>query len=129
MKLQPDQAAPQAIQAAGPGWITIDGVEINRSILIGAKGENDSWPCQTTDEIQPAHFEQICQYQPELVLFGSGLSQRFINPRLYQCLIERGIGVETMDTLAACRTYNVLAGEGRHVMAALILGNPGEQSE
>jgi uncharacterized protein len=59
------------------------------------------------------------------VIFGSGPRQQFVQPGLYRCLIDARIGVETMDTAAACRTYNVLASEGRSVVAALIvLGGP-----
>ncbi len=60
-------------------------------------------------------------HAPELVIFGSGERIRFVAPALLRPLIERGIGVETMDTGAACRTYNVLASEGRTVVAALLL--------
>ena len=59
-----------------------------------------------------------------LVLFGSGRRLRFPRPEWLRPLIERRIGVETMDTAAACRTYNVLGGEGRLVVAALLLEPP-----
>jgi uncharacterized protein len=55
-----------------------------------------------------------------LVIFGSGKRIRFPAPKLIQGLIHKRIGVETMDNGAACRTFNVLAGEGRHVVLALI---------
>ena len=58
---------------------------------------------------------------PELVVFGSGSKLRFAPPALLRGLMARRIGVETMDTQAACRTYNILASEGRNVVAALIL--------
>ena len=57
----------------------------------------------------------------QVVIFGSGAKLRFVSPALLRGLIERGIGVETMDTAAACRTYNILAQEGRRVVAALLL--------
>ncbi len=128
MKLQPDQAPTQAIQAAGDGWLMIDGVHITHSVLIGAKGENEAWDCDSPTSVSETHFQQILKHKPKLVLFGSGTRQQFIHPKNYQCLIANGIGIETMDTLAACRTYNVLAGEGRHVMAALILSSTKEIS-
>jgi uncharacterized protein len=56
-----------------------------------------------------------------VVVFGSGVRLRFLRPSLIRGLIERRIGIETMDTAAACRTYNILAGEGRRVVAALLL--------
>jgi uncharacterized protein len=58
------------------------------------------------------------------VIFGSGARLQFVKPALYRSLIERGIGMETMDTAAACRTYNVLAAEGRMVVAALLMPPP-----
>ena len=58
---------------------------------------------------------------PELVVFGSGARLRFPQAAWIRPLIEAGIGIETMDTAAACRTYNILAGEGRRVIAALLL--------
>ena len=61
------------------------------------------------------------QYDPEVVIFGSGPKLRFVSPALYRSLIERRIGVETMDSGAACRTYTVLANEGRRVVAAILL--------
>ena len=59
--------------------------------------------------------------KPELVIFGCGARMRFAHPRLQASLINAGIGVETMDTAAACRTYNVLVSESRSVVAALLI--------
>jgi len=59
--------------------------------------------------------------RPELVLFGSGTRLRFPPPAFLRSLMAQRIGMETMDTLAACRTYNILAGEGRHVLVALLI--------
>ena len=64
------------------------------------------------------HFARIAALEPELVIFGSGARLRFPAPALLRPLIDAGIGVETMDTAAACRTYNVLLAEGRSVVAA-----------
>ena len=63
----------------------------------------------------------VTGHQPELVIFGSGARLSFVHPSLLRPLIERGIGVETMDTMAAARTFNILAGEGRRVAAALLI--------
>ncbi|MEO6431968.1 MAG: MTH938/NDUFAF3 family protein, partial [Nitrosospira sp.] len=59
--------------------------------------------------------------QPEMVLFGTGATLRFPHPTLTRTLIESRIGVEVMDTAAACRTYNILTAEGRRVAAALLI--------
>lgn len=66
-------------------------------------------------------FDAIMLRAPEIVLLGTGARQRFPKPALYAALIRAGIGVEVMTTAAACRTYNILAAEGRRVAAALIL--------
>ena len=76
------------------------------------------------DHLAEAHFAAIAELAPELVILGSGPRIRFVRPALLKPLIERRIGVETMDTAAACRTYNVLLAEGRSVVAALVFEAP-----
>ena len=124
MKLQPDRLDVPAITGYGPGWIGLDGERITASIAIGSRGERLDWLVRSFTELQAQHFDQLAVWAPELVLFGSGTALRFPQPRWLAALAARRIGVETMDTLAACRTYNILAGEGRHVVAALLLENP-----
>jgi uncharacterized protein len=63
----------------------------------------------------------LLDLQPEVVVLGTGLRQHFVHPSLYAGLMSRRIGIEIMSTAAACRTYNVLAQENRHVVAALVL--------
>ena len=124
MKLQPDKFDTQSISGQGPGWVAIDGERINESVVIGARGERFAWDCRSFADLTPAHFERLAGMEAELVIFGSGLRNRFPPPAWLQGLMARRIGLETMDTAAACRTYNILAGEGRHVVAALLLEAP-----
>ncbi len=91
------------------------------SVLVPWSGAVLPWAPQAFDALDAAAFEQILALRPELVIFGSGQRLRFAAPALMRSLIERRIGVETMDTPAACRTYNVLVNEGRQVVAALLL--------
>ena len=121
MKLQPDSSNVQTISGYGPGWVGIQGERIQHSVVVGARGERFDWDCPRFEALSEAHFEQLAALQPELVVFGSGSRLRFAPPRLQRALMERRIGLETMDTLAACRTYNILAGEGRHVVVALLI--------
>ena len=129
MKLQPDRLDVQSILGYGPGWVGLgrDGVaeKIERSVVIGSGGEKFDWNCDRFEDLTQAHFTQLTESQPELVIFGSGNRIRFVPPALLQVLMQKRIGIETMDTLAACRTYNVLAGEGRRVMAALLIETDG----
>jgi len=121
MKLQPDKTDVQSISGYGPGWVGINGARVERSVILGARGESLDWQCARFEDLLASHFEQIAALKPELVIFGSGTRLRFAAPALHRCLMQARIGMETMDTLAACRTYNILAGEGRHVIAALLL--------
>lgn len=72
-----------------------------------------------------AAFEALLEFGPELVLYGSGARLRFPPPAVLGLFHGHGIGFETMDTFAACRTYNVLCMEGRRVLAALLIGDTG----
>jgi uncharacterized protein len=130
MKLQPDRLDVQSILGYGPGWIGLssNGVaeKIERSIVIGSRGEKFDWNCARFEDLSAEHFALLTQTQPELVIFGSGTRLRFAPPALLRALMENRIGFETMDTLAACRTYNILAGEGRQVLAALLIEPAGQ---
>ncbi|MBC7608541.1 MAG: Mth938-like domain-containing protein [Polaromonas sp.] len=125
MKLQPDRLDVQAILGYGPGWVGLghNGVaeKIERSIVIGSRGEKFDWNCERFEDLTEDHFAILAATQPELVIFGSGSRLRFPPPAFMRALMQRRIGLETMDILAACRTYNILAGEGRQVIAALLI--------
>lgn len=125
MKLQPDRLDVQSILAYGAGWVGLgsNGVaeKIDYSIVIGSRGEKFAWNCTSFDQLTAEHFALLASLKPELVIFGSGTRLQFPPPLFLQGLMAQRIGLETMDTLAACRTYNILAGEGRHVIAALLI--------
>ncbi len=126
MKLQPDRIEGfNAITAFAPGLVKVNGQPHTTSLVLPWRGEALAWPCSAFEQLRAEHFEQLLPLAPELVIFGSGQRLRFVAPALLRSLIDRRIGVETMDTAAACRTYNVLASEGRAVVAALLLEAPG----
>ena len=120
MKFQADRSAI-AITAHGPGWIVVGGQKIGHSVLLDESGNLDPWDCARFEDLHSHHFALLAARQPEVVLFGSGARLRFPRPPWVRPLVEAGIGIETMDTIAACRTFNILAGEGRRVIAALLL--------
>ena len=125
MKLQPDRLDVQSILAYGAGGIGLgsNGVaeKIDYSIVVGARGEKFPWQASSFDQLTSEHFSMLADLKPELIIFGSGTRLKFARPPFLRSLMAARIGVETMDTLAACRTYNILAGEGRHVVAALLI--------
>jgi uncharacterized protein len=121
MKIHPDKISVPSIKGYGPGWVQIADEKITLSIILGSRGERIDWGCERFEDLTASHFDQLAQLQTELVIFGSGERLRFVSPALTQALIQRQIGMETMDTQAACRTYNILAAEGRHVAVALLM--------
>lgn len=131
MKLQPDHLDVQSILGYGPGWVGLgrNGIaeKIEHSVVIGSGGEKLDWNCTHFEQLTAEHFALLADTRPELVIFGSGARLRFPPPTFLRTLMAQRIGIETMDTLAACRTYNILAGEGRRVIAALLIEPTGSQ--
>ena len=121
MKFHPDKISAPWVQGYGPGWIQVAGKKITHSIVIITSGERMDWHETHYEALTAGHFEQLARMQTELVIFGSGPRLRFVSPALTQALMIQRIGLETMDTQAACRTYNILAAEGRHVAVALLM--------
>lgn len=122
MKFQLDQ--PQGgnnISRHDLHHVWVNGVEHRQSVLVPWQGKTEPWNVTRFEDLTEAHFERILALKPELVIFGSGAKLRFAKPNLYRPLIQARIGMETMDIGAACRTYNVLASEGRAVLAALLI--------
>ena len=121
MKLQADRIAGQnAIARRGAEGVVVNGTEHRRSVVVPWQGEVAPWPVAEFAALSAEHFAALAELGPELVIFGSGVRLRFPPAVLLRPLIERRIGIETMDTAAACRTYNVLLAEGRAVVAALL---------
>ncbi len=121
MKFQPDTIHGNAITGYGPGWVEVNGEKVSSSVVIRPEGPRLEWNCDAFEALQASHFEQLAHLDAELVIFGSGERLRFPNPQWLQALYAKRIGLETMDTQAACRTYNFLTAEGRKVVAALLL--------
>jgi uncharacterized protein len=121
MKLQPDKFDVQSISGYGPGWIGVDGEKITHSVIISSGGERIDWQLQRYEDLAAGHFERLAAVEAEVIIFGSGSRIRFPQAAWLRPLLERRIGIETMDTAAACRTYNILAQEGRSVAVALLV--------
>jgi uncharacterized protein len=120
MKLQPDQSDVQTIRAHGPGWVAVGSEKITHNVVIGSRGQKEAW-APGFDALGPEHFATLAEMKVEVVIFGSGERIRFPKPAWIAPLVNARIGIETMDTAAACRTYNILAQEGRDVAVALLL--------
>ena len=121
MKLQPDQSDVQTISGYGPGWVGVNGEKITSSVIIGSRGQRIDWPAARFEDLGAEHFAALAALEAEVVIFGSGSRIRFPQAAWLKPLMAGRIGIETMDTAAACRTYNILAQEGRNVACALLL--------
>ncbi len=101
--------------------ISVNGKRYEQSLIILPQRIVENWAHGEPSELCAEHFSDLREAGLEILLLGTGVKHRFPNPRLMVDLAGMGIGLESMDTLAACRTYNILAGEGRKVAAALML--------
>ena len=107
--------------AHGADHVMVNRVRYDHTIVVSAQEVREDWIVADFDALAESHFAYFLPSRPEIILIGTGARQRFAHPRLYRALFELGIGVEFMDTPAACRTYNILAAEDRNVLAAIML--------
>jgi len=122
LKLHADSpTAFNTVTAYGSGFIEINKVRHTRSVLLMPEQPVETWDVASFDALTPEDFSGLRARAPELVLLGTGERQRFPRPDLTRALTDAHIGCEAMDSRAACRTYNILMGEGRKVLAAILL--------
>ncbi|HEX7636255.1 MAG TPA: Mth938-like domain-containing protein [Noviherbaspirillum sp.] len=110
----------QTVTAYDDQGVEINAVRFSRSLIVLPETAPFDWPPVSFDTLTAEHFAQIEATVPDVVILGTGRRQRFIHPKLIAALTAHRIGVECMDNQAACRTYNILMGEGRKVALALI---------
>ncbi len=110
-----------AIVAHENGAVVVSGERLTASCVVAPDRLIRDWAPRTLEQLAAEHLEQIAALEPELVLLGVGAQLRFPQPELLRQLHARGVGVEVMDNAAACRTYNLLMGDGRRVVAALLI--------
>lgn len=116
-----DNPAQLTISSYGAGWIRIGEQRLERPCVVSPQGVmTDLLPAEATG-LARDHVERLAALGADIVLLGTGAKQRFVDYALVQMLAERGIGLEVMDTGAACRSFNVLVAEGRAVAAALYM--------
>jgi uncharacterized protein len=104
----------------GPGFVSVNGVRKESSMIVTGDRLLD-WEVEHFEGLSEEAFARLARLPVEILLLGTGPSVRFPHPRLTQALRDAGIGLEVMDTNAACRTYNILLAEDRHVAAALFV--------
>jgi uncharacterized protein len=121
MKLQPDRIHGQTVTGHGNGWLGLDGERFHQNMLIAWNGLRQEWKGTLDSLSSSADFTDLLTVQPEVLLIGCG-KQKIVIPMNHLIpFFQQNIGVESMDTAAACRTYNILAAENRKVAAILFV--------
>jgi uncharacterized protein len=122
MKLHSDNTQQyQTVTGYDASGVEINAQRFNYSLLVMPEVPPRPWNVTRLEDLTPAHFEEIAKDAPDVVVLGTGERQRFVHPKLVASLSSMHVGVDCMDSQAACRTYNVLMGEGRKVTLALII--------
>lgn len=109
------------IRRVGARGITVIDRELVASFLLTPDRAIEDWPVTAAGTLDAGHVEALLALRPELVILGTGERQVFPAAAFMAGFLRKGVGIEVMDNAAAARTYNLLAGEGRHVVAAFIL--------
>lgn len=122
MKLHSDTrlSGHNSVTGYGAGYVAINGQRHERSLVLTPESIEADWPVARIEDLTPELIAALVR-KCDVVLLGTGQRQRFPAPKLLSAFMQARIGVEVMDTAAACRTYNVLMAEGRNPLAALII--------
>ena len=120
MKFHLQTPAANLIAALGADWVRIGETEYRQNLIVTPDAVVAGWAPAGFAALTEADFAALLEHRPELVLLGTGAAQRFPHPRLTHALAQARIGIEVMDTRAACRTFNILIAEDRRVVAALM---------
>ena len=122
MKFHRDEAGGRnTFTGYGEGYVEVNKARHASSLVVTGDRLVTDWPATGIGALAPDHIAAIAELKPEIALIGTGARLVFPDRALLAPLYKAGIGVEIMDTPAACRTYNILLGEGRGVLAAVIV--------
>jgi uncharacterized protein len=123
MKLQLSEGGTEPhFTGYGEGYVAVSGQRYECPLLVIPGRAVEHWNVTSFETLTAADFDALLAMQPEIVVFGSGATLRFPRPEIVRPLAEAGVGLEVMDTRAACRTYNILLSEDRKVLAAILMG-------
>jgi len=121
MLLNREQGNGNIIRSFSAGKLHINDATVTNHGIVSTDVIIENWSPANIIDLSIADFADAISTTPELIVFGTGTTQTFPPGALMTDILRRGIGFEVMDTAAACRTFNVLAGERRRVVAALLV--------
>jgi uncharacterized protein len=121
MELELENRIGLSIRSFSEGEICIDNRVLTSHVILTSEKIIAEWSPPPIEELSIADFQLILDQEPEVIVFGTGITQRFPNGAVTTGILRQGIGFEVMGTAAACRTFNVLVSEYRNVVAALLV--------
>jgi uncharacterized protein len=107
--------------AYGPGYLAVNGIRYEQSLLVFPDITPEIWPVTDFAALSAAQAAGLLEHKPEIIVFGTGPRQQMPGQELLRALAGSGTGFEVMATAAGCRTFNILAAEGRRVLGAMLL--------
>ncbi len=116
-----DFAEKKVFTGYGDNHVMINQVRYENSVIVLPDQIIESWPVKVISELRIEDFECLLPHRPEIIILGTGANHHFPSHALMNHITKQGIGIEVMDTKATCRTYNILAEEGRHIAAAILI--------
>ncbi len=93
---------------------------LENSFILTSNSLIKDWSPKSITDLNAQHAEQLISLQPEVIILGTGHSICFPDQSWMASFYQNGIGLEIMDTGAACRTFSILASDGRNVAAAMM---------
>lgn len=122
MKLHEQQTGnANVIRAYDADSIRVNDTDCTASLVVTPETLEPGWPVSCIQDLTEDMLIRLLEYEPDIILIGTGRNHQLLDTRLMLSVMQEGVGVEVMSTDAACRTYNVLLGEDRKVLAALII--------
>jgi uncharacterized protein len=112
--------AKYQIRKYSPGSVTVNAQDYTSSILL-MPDLLQPWSVSDISQLQTKHISEFLEFQPDIILLGTGTKLTFIDQELLTLAQQQNVGIELMTTAAACRTYSVLVAEQRRVLAALVI--------
>lgn len=109
------------VRGYAPGAVRVGERVVSKNFILAADALITDWEAPSDGELSMEHLAPVFDLKPELVLLGTGETQRFPGARVREAFAARGIALEAMDLGAACRTYNILVQEERRVVALLFV--------
>jgi uncharacterized protein len=116
-----NETPPTRITSYGDGYVVVNEERHTTSLILFPNRVESNWAISSPEDLTDDDIVHLVADRPAIILVGTGRTQRFPPSEILQPAYAQGIGVEVMNTMAACRTFNVLASENRDVVAAIII--------